>query len=77
MKNQEAIGEIKAPVFVLHGSRDEICPVLMGERLYELAPAPKELYIVPGGGHNDLPQVAGNAYVENPYLFLAKENGFD
>lgn len=76
MKNEEAIQKVQAPVFILHGNQDEVCPVGMGERLYELAPAPKELYVVEGGGHNDLPEVAGLASVENPYLFVARENGF-
>lgn len=76
MKNDEAIEKVKAPVFVLHGNQDEICPVEMGERLYYLAPAPKEFYAVQGGGHNDLPEVAGASYFENPYQFLAKENSF-
>jgi alpha-beta hydrolase superfamily lysophospholipase len=76
MKNQELISQVKAPVFIMHGSHDEICPVEMGERLYKLAPAPKELYVVLGAGHNNMAQVAGNAYVENAYQFLAKENGF-
>ncbi len=76
MENEEAISEVKAPVFVLHGNQDEICPVEMGERLYDGAPAPKELYVVQGGGHNDLPEAAGTNYTEMPYSFLARENGF-
>lgn len=76
MKNQDAIPHIQAPLFILHGDRDEICPMEMGVRLYELAPAPKEFYAVQGGSHNDLPEVAGNAYVENPYQFITRENGF-
>lgn len=77
MENEEAIAEAKAPVFVLHGNQDEISPRSMGERLYERAPSPKELYVVPGGGHNDLPEVADRAYFEYPYRFLAQENGFE
>lgn len=74
MKNQDAIPQIKAPVFILHGDRDEICPHRMGERLYELAPSPKEFYVVQGGQHNDLPEVAQEAYFEYPYRFLLREN---
>jgi len=76
MKNEALIGMAQAPVFVLHGNKDDICPVEMGEQLYELAPAPKEFYVVQGGGHNDLPEVAQEAYFKNPYLFLVKENHF-
>lgn len=77
MKNEEAIREVKAPVFILHGDQDEVAPVKFGERLYELAPSPKELYVVQGGHHNDLPEVAQASYFEYPYRFLARENGFD
>ena len=75
LKNEDKIREVKAPVFVLHGDQDEICPVEMGGRLYGLAPAPKEYYVVQGGRHNDLPEVAGNAYVTNPIQFILRENG--
>ena len=76
MKNQEVIPEVKAPVFVIHGDRDEICPNEQGERLYELAPSPKELYMVQGGHHNDLAEVAGIPYFEYPYSFFKRENGY-
>lgn len=76
MNNQEAISGVQAPVFILHGDQDEICPIEFGERLYELAPSPKEFSAVPGGHHNDLPEVLGTAYVENAYRFLASENHF-
>ena len=76
MPNEELISKARAPVFILHGDRDEICPKEMGERLYELAPSPKEFYGIPGGEHNDLPEVAGENYFDYPYRFIAKENGF-
>ncbi len=70
MENDEAIREVQAPVFFLHGERDTICPLEQGKRLYELAPSPKELFVIPGGDHNDLPQVAGEEFYERPYRFL-------
>lgn len=76
MNNVEAISEAQAPVFILHGNQDETCPIGMGERLYERAPAPKEFFRVSGGAHNDLPEVAGTDYVKAPYEFLARENHF-
>lgn len=76
MKNEDAIPKVKAPVFILHGDQDEVAPVKFGERLYELAPSPKEFYVVRGGRHNDLPEVAQASYFEYPYRFMARENGF-
>ena len=76
MNNDAAIPKAQAPVFVLHGDQDEICPKEMGERLYELAPSPKEFYVVQEGAHNNLLQVAGSRYFDYPYEFLARENKF-
>jgi fermentation-respiration switch protein FrsA (DUF1100 family) len=73
MNNGEAIREAKAPLFFLHGDQDSISPVAQGKRLYEIAPTPKELFIVPGGDHNDLPETAGEAFFETPYRFFLRE----
>ena len=49
------IGELARPLLVVHGTQDEVIPVEMGERLYQMAPAaPKRLVRIEGGGHNDL-----------------------
>ncbi len=76
MPNEESISKVQAPVFILHGDQDEICPKEMGERLYDLAPSPKEFYAVQEGQHNDLPQIAGENFFEYPFRFFAKENKF-
>lgn len=76
MNNEEAVRAAKSPVFILHGDQDEICLKSMGERLYVLAPSPKEFYAVLGGGHNDLPEAGGSHYFDYPYEFLARENKF-
>ena len=48
------IGQVKAPVLILHGARDRIIPVEMGRDLYTLAKDPKRLVIFPDGRHVDL-----------------------
>jgi len=45
------IGKIKAPLIVMHGDQDRIVPIKFGERLFALAPQPKEFIRVPGRGH--------------------------
>ncbi len=45
------IGEVHVPVFFLHGDADEIVPVEMGRQLFRAANEPKEIKIIPGGGH--------------------------
>lgn len=60
----------RSPVLVIHGDRDELIPVDEGLRLYEAAPEPKELYLVPGAGHNDVSMVAGPEYARRIASFL-------
>jgi uncharacterized protein len=48
------IGKVTAPVLVLHGDRDDIVPMALGERLYGLINAPKRFVRFAGVGHNDL-----------------------
>ncbi len=49
------VGEISrvspTPLLIVHGSEDETVPVREAHLLYQAAEEPKEIYIVPGGGH--------------------------
>ncbi|MDX1649885.1 MAG: alpha/beta hydrolase, partial [Myxococcota bacterium] len=58
------IGEVRCPVLVMHGDRDEIIPFELGRRLFERAPEPKRFRTIPGAGHNDTVQVGGPARLE-------------
>jgi uncharacterized protein len=53
------IHELRAPLLVLHGDRDDIVPLSHGEALFEAAPEPKRMRVFPGLGHNDLVSGAG------------------
>jgi hypothetical protein len=55
-RSDQRIGQVKAPVLVLHGARDRIVPIAFGERLYELVRSPKRLVRFADGGHEDLDQ---------------------
>lgn len=48
------IGQVKAPVLVLHGTEDEVVPYKFGKRLFDAASEPKTLKTYEGGRHNDL-----------------------
>jgi fermentation-respiration switch protein FrsA (DUF1100 family) len=50
------IGAVRAPLFVMLGGRDVIVPTRLGRALYDAAPEPKELWVAPEGGHEDLPE---------------------
>jgi fermentation-respiration switch protein FrsA (DUF1100 family) len=48
------IDKVTAPILVLHGDRDEVIPIALGERLYALAKSPKRFVRIAGGGHGNL-----------------------
>ena len=50
----DLIGQVGAPVLILHGDADGTIPVAQGQALYDAAPEPKRLIVYPGGRHNDL-----------------------
>lgn len=52
--NAARIGDLRAPLLLLHGENDRVIPVRFGRRLFEQAPEPKQALFVPDGDHNDL-----------------------
>ena len=62
------IAKVTAPVLILHGDRDEVVPIALGERLYGLANSPKRFVRIPGGGHGNL---GGFGALEAVKTFLA------
>jgi fermentation-respiration switch protein FrsA (DUF1100 family) len=48
------IANVRAPVLILHGARDRVVPIALGERLYARANEPKRFVRLPDGDHNDL-----------------------
>jgi uncharacterized protein len=49
-----SIGRVKAPILVLHGERDRVIPLRFGRALFDAAPEPKEFWLAPEGGHDNL-----------------------
>ncbi len=48
------IGQVKAPLLIMHGALDRTVPVALGERLFSLANEPKRFVRFARGQHNDL-----------------------
>jgi fermentation-respiration switch protein FrsA (DUF1100 family) len=48
------IGDVSAPILVLHGERDNVIPAKFARRLFDAAPEPKEAHFFPEAQHNDL-----------------------
>ena len=68
--NLSNIQKMKAPLLIIHGKADEICPFRMGETLFESASGAKEIFVIPSGGHNDLVDVAGPEYFSRIRRFV-------
>ena len=70
MDNESKISQLKSPLFMLHGTEDEIVPFSMGKRLFEKAPEPKQFLEIKGAHHNDVTSVGGADFFEQPFRFI-------
>ncbi len=70
LHNARLIGQVRAPVLVMHGTDDRTVPFRQGYELYALAPHPKTFYKVEGGGHTNLHEVGGETYLRVIREFL-------
>jgi fermentation-respiration switch protein FrsA (DUF1100 family) len=64
------IPEVRVPLLILHGDRDEWVPYEQGRRLFDEANEPKTLYTIPGAHHNDTYIVGGERYFDAWTRFL-------
>lgn len=58
------------PLFLIHGTQDEVIPFAMSEALFEKAKEPKTLWLVEGARHLECRRVAGKSYEERIVKFL-------
>jgi len=56
------IGRVNAPLFLIGGTHDRYTPPQESLAMYAAASEPKQLWLVPGAGHVDLQQFAGDEY---------------
>jgi uncharacterized protein len=68
------VDRLQMPVLFIHGTADTIVPVEMSKKLFDSAPEPKQLYIVPDAGHNNLAEFAGAEYLQRVRQFLKQTN---
>jgi uncharacterized protein len=60
------VKSLKLPVLFIHGVADDLIPYTMTQTLYQAAPQPKQLLLVPGRGHN-------NALIDREYLGIMQQ----
>jgi len=64
-RSDRRIGQVTAPVLVLHGALDDTIPIQYAERLYELVRSPKRFVRFAEGGHLDLDNYGALTAVRN------------
>ncbi|MEG5171910.1 alpha/beta fold hydrolase [Microcoleus sp. B3-D7] len=64
------VDRLQMPVLFIHGTADNVVPVEMSKKLFDAAPEPKQLYIVPEGGHTNVAQIGGAEYLQILSQFL-------
>jgi len=69
------IRRVRAPILIVHGTRDETVPFSMGQRLFAAASEPKFFFPVQGAGHNDLIEIGGDELVDCFKSFLRRRTG--
>jgi fermentation-respiration switch protein FrsA (DUF1100 family) len=53
-RSDQRIARVTVPLLIMHGSRDPVIPIALGERLFALARQPKQFVRFDGGGHENL-----------------------
>ncbi len=67
------IRDVKAPVLIIHGDKDDLVPIEQGRKLYETANGPKEFYTIPEANHNDTYIAGGEKYFDVIRRFVSKQ----
>jgi fermentation-respiration switch protein FrsA (DUF1100 family) len=66
------ISDLNAPLLLISGTDDRHTKVAETERLFDAARQPKEMWIVPGGGHFNMHAYAGREYEDRISAFLGR-----
>ena len=64
------IPDVRSPVLILHGDRDDLVPLEHGQRLFDSANEPKSFYLIEGASHNDTYLVGGRPYFDALRVFI-------
>jgi len=61
-ENVKKVPQLKMPLLVVQGTRDEVIPVSQGKMVFDAAPEPKQYLAIEGAHHNDVYVVGGEGY---------------
>ncbi len=63
---------LSLPKLFVHGDRDGVIPLSLGEQTFQASRPPKEFYLVKGADHNDVPFVGGRPYYSKLHQFISR-----
>jgi uncharacterized protein len=69
---ESRIAQLRAPLLIIHGNRDEVVPFSHGQALFTAAPEPKWFWEIQGGNHNDLLFTGAKEYRQRLQDFYSK-----
>ena len=72
--NIDKCRRIICPVLVVHGTRDRVLPISMGEAIFKELKTRKKFIRIEGRGHNDLTRGNSSKYWEPILEFISKTN---
>ena len=78
--NIDRMPNVDCPVFIIHGTRDEIVPFYHAQELHRATKHKYEPYYVEGAGHNNVEKFAGdylpriNQFITHVDAFIALRN---
>jgi fermentation-respiration switch protein FrsA (DUF1100 family) len=58
----DRLPQLSLPKLVIHGEQDDIIPLALGRQVFDAAPPPKSLYVIPRANHNNTYLVGGTDY---------------
>jgi alpha-beta hydrolase superfamily lysophospholipase len=64
------VNHLEVPVLFLHGTADSVVPVEMSQRLYNAAPEPKQLHLIPKADHVSIYQSGEASYLKAIQKFV-------
>ena len=73
--NIDRIPNIDCPVFIIHGTRDEIVPFYHAQEMYKATRHKYPAYFVEGAGHNNVEKFAGD-YLKRVEAFITHVDEF-
>lgn len=66
----EAVREVRVPLLLIHGTADRLIRHEYSEEIFRNANQPKELWLIPGATHSDVPEIGGTEYMRRIEAFF-------